>query len=174
MRFKCADCRVPEFQDPRSIAMGIAGPRWWLTDTGLLVGEVCHQALKDGFCGRHAGMLAELVTLVVTEERARHVPAGVVEVRYIALGVEPYELLPNTSPRRAAEHIVSRVSQFVAGSALGATVDVDLSARRARVTLQLDDTLNPATTVIESHRLVHTSAWELATALRDRHPDRAR
>lgn len=126
--------------------------------------------VTDGVCDRHASWMGDLMEFVLREEsRTRASLPGSVSVRYATIDDEPYEeFVRERMVARRGQLVVDRVSAFVAGSGLSAIVDLDLAACRARVRLQLGEVDPPATTGIESARLVHTSAQEIADALRAR------
>jgi hypothetical protein len=148
----------------------IVGPRWWVPAAGVDDAQACaviHMTRKGGFCHRHAALLGDLFALALRDEatRRRLLP-GTVEVRHVQITAEPFEQLSAPSARRHGLPLVDRVRDFVRGSQLGAVVELDLDSRRARITFQLHE--GQSMTGIESERLIHTSAAELAATLRDR------
>lgn len=164
-RYKCIDCQTPELPDVPALCERIGGARWWMQASEETAALAVAGCLRSGLCGRHASLVADLVRMVVRQEISRReVLPGTVRVRHVRIDAEPFELLPAGVARKNGMPIVERVQKFVEGSVLSAIVDIDVGSRRGRVTLQLGDD----TTVLESDRLVHLTATELATALRSR------
>lgn len=168
--YECSRCARAEFPDPAVFASHALGVRWWApASIPEAIAAIIATAIRPGgYCYRHAALLGAVVEAAIREEAARHrVLPGTVEVRHVQIDAEPFETY------QAAEGwkpVVSRVRKFVDGSQLGAIVEVDHTHRRARVTFQLCDERSPQprTVGIESGRLVHMTAAELAAALRER------
>lgn len=148
----------------------LIGAKWWAPDAGIVDAQACavlHMSRKGGFCYRHAALLGDLFALAIhTEAARRRLLPGTVEVRHVQITAEPFEQLSAPSARRQGLPLVDRVRAFVNGSQLAAVVELDLDSRRARITFQLHE--GQSMTGIESERLIHTSAAELVSALRDR------
>lgn len=127
---------------------------------------------SDGLCDEHASWYGRLVSWAISEEALRRsVLPGTVQVRYVDLAEPPYEVMPVNVLRRQGRQLIERAERFVAGSQLGAIVEIDFGARRARLRLQLPAPEQPTSTlstVLDSARLVHTSAQEVSDALRRR------
>lgn len=125
--------------------------------------------LADGTCARHAGWLGAIVGHAIrTEISRRSLLPGTVDVRFVAVVEEPFEGITSADVRAHGLPVIDRVKTFVASSALSAIVEIDCQARRARVSLQLAEGEQPATAVLDSTRLRHTSAQEISDALRMR------
>lgn len=125
--------------------------------------------IADGNCAAHASLYGALVAVAIDQEAERRaVLPGSVHLRYVEISDEPYETISPGDAMRMGRVVVTRAAGFVARSGLSAIVEVDCRALRARVTLQLADLEPPATTVLDSRRLVHTSAQEISDALRMR------
>lgn len=168
-RYACQRCQHPEIPKLEELAAAVIGPRWWAPADGIADAQVrtILYGAQAGYCTRHAVLLGDLVAMAVRRESARRVVLpGTVEIRTVKIDAEPFEPLTAHDARRRGNRVVDRVRRFVAGSALSALVEMDLESRRVRVTLQLADAAVPVTTVIESDRLVHMTAGELAEGLR--------
>ena len=128
--------------------------------------DVVAALAANGTCSRHLGWLGAAVGHVIrTEISRRSLLPGRVDVRFVAVDAEPFEGISSSEARSHGTPVVERVRAFVAQSSLSAIVEIDCAARRARVSLQLSGD-DPATMVLESTRLVHTSAQEISDALR--------
>lgn len=175
--YQCSACRSPEIPDSTGIAKRVVGERWWApVSIPIAQAEAVALACKLGHCAQHAALIGALVAEAIRVENARRTTLpGTVEVRHVLIEAEPFEPIAAPCARREGRPLVDRVREFVAGSALSATVELDLGHRRARVTMQLLAEDGAArNTVIETPRLVHLTAQELVVALRDRAADQAR
>jgi hypothetical protein len=152
---------------PCALARRVLGPRWWEGDPVAGQAEALAAVIAQGTCPRHAGWLGDLVGLAIRNEAARRaLLPGAVDVRFTAITEEPWEEISSADARLHGLPVISRVKAFVASSSLSAIVELDCHARRARVSLQLGDVDPPATTVLESRRLVHTTAGEISHLMR--------
>jgi hypothetical protein len=166
----CPSCRgsSPGVLDA---AVASSGENWWAPPSisAARANALAWALERARLCDRHAIWIADLVGFAVAEERRRRaVLPGTVTMRYVTIGDPPYEDLTRDDVRRLGRTVLERVERFVGGSVLGAMVELDLRARRARVNLLLAEVAPPITTVLDSARLVHTSAHELAHAIRAR------
>jgi hypothetical protein len=168
--YECKRCVRAEFPDPAVFAAHALGVRWWApASVPEAIAEMVAVAMRPGgYCDRHAALLGAVVEAAIRDEAARRsMLPGTVEVRHVQIEADPFETFQLVNGWKP---VVSRVRKFVDGSQLGAIVEIDHVHRRARVTFQLCDERSPQprTAGIESTRLVHMTASELAAALRDR------
>lgn len=167
--YNCDRCSRHFVGSLPELAEAVVGVRWWAPESvELMQAEIVIALIKRGHCDRHASLLAAMTGASVREEsRRRSALPGTVEVRMVQLEVEPFEPLSDVAARQDGRPVVDRVRRFILNSPLSALVELDLKTRRARVTLRMAvGEESPPETVYESQRLVHTTAHEVADALR--------
>ena len=170
LTFKCSrGCSRYDAPEPRELAEQQTGAKWWApASLELMQAEIVYALCRRGYCDRHAALFGAMTAAAVREESARRAALpGTVEVRRVKLEPDAGEAMTAAAAKRDGDPIVDRVRKFVIGSQLSALVELDVAARRARVTLRMSssDREQPQT-VIDSDRLVHTTPAEIADALR--------